>query len=121
MSPEIPPQEKIVPWAQHMRFLKLLQPQMSRMLEYSPLIIAGDFNRFVPRSWGPRESYALLEETFSGVHLVTGGELSPLSLKTIDHIAVKGLALTNPVVALSRFETDGRPRSDHFGVLADLD
>ncbi len=121
MSPGVPPQERVKPWAQHERFLHLLQPAISDAIKNSPLIIAGDFNRFIPRAWGPKAPYALLEETFANVRIVTSGLLTPLNLPTIDHVAASGPIAARSVRGLSRFETDGRPRSDHFGVLVDFE
>jgi len=121
MSPCIPPDDKVRPWAQHMRFLELLQQAMPKLLEYSPLIIAGDFNQFIPRSRGSKGAGSLLQDTFAGTRILTEGELPPLGLKTIDHVSVCGPITVAKVDTLDRFDTVGRPRSDHFGVMVDFD
>jgi exonuclease III len=121
MSPDVQRTDKITPWAQHVRFLNMLQPVLESATRLGPLIIAGDFNRLIPRTRGPKQSYELLESTFSGTRIVTSGPLAPLNLRTIDHVALSGPLSARSVAALSRFETDGRPRSDHFGVMVDLD
>jgi endonuclease/exonuclease/phosphatase family metal-dependent hydrolase len=121
MSPDVPVSDKITPWAQHVRFLSMLQPVLESATGLGPLIVAGDFNRFIPRMRGPKQRYELLETVFSNTRIVTSGLLPPLNLRTIDHVALSGPLSARSVSALSRFETDGRSRSDHFGVMVDLD
>ena len=121
MCPGVPPEGKVRPWAQHVKFLHLLKAEMAGLLRHSPLIIAGDFNRRMPRRWGPIAAYDLLQETFTGTDIVTQGPLAPLDLKTINHVALAGGLTARSVRALDRFDVRGRPRSDHFGILADLD
>lgn len=123
MSWNVPRQAgKIQPWAQHRKFLTLLQAEMPRILQHSPLIIAGDFNQRMPRTrWGAKAPNAHLREVFSETAFVTEGPLAPLDLQTIDHVALSGPLTARSVTALSQFDVNGTERSDHFGVLADLD
>ena len=121
MCPGVPPTDKVRPWAQHVKFLHLLKAEMEGLLRHSPLILAGDYNRRMPRRWGPIAPYDLLQETFSGTDVVTQGPLSPLALETIDHVALHGPLAARSVRALDRFDARQRPRSDHFGVMVDFD
>jgi endonuclease/exonuclease/phosphatase (EEP) superfamily protein YafD len=121
MCPGVPPGEKVRPWSQHVKFLDLLKAEMDGLFRYSPLIIAGDFNRRIPRRWGPIAPYELMQETFCETDIVTQGLLAPLELETIDHVALKGPLAARSVRALDRFDHRQRPRSDHFGVMVDLD
>ena len=84
------------------------------------MTVLGDFNRRVPRSWGPKQSYEKLEDTFSGYQFATTGILDEINDRTIDHIAFAGSFEVKRVYGKSAHLPDGRRRSDHFGVVAEL-
>lgn len=108
------------PWSQHARFLEELAPLLLQWRQEGPVIVAGDFNQFMPRIWGPKRSYELLEATFHGYVVVTAGEINGVNARAIDHVAFAGdLAATN-VLGLPAESADGRKRSDHFGVVVDF-
>lgn len=111
---------RTAPWKHHKAFLKLLGPWLAGLPKDKPIIIAGDYNRRVPRNWGPIDAYDLLLDAFAPFNLVTTGPLVPLGEATIDHVAVSPHWKTSRVDARSRFGADGRPRSDHFGVMVDM-
>lgn len=112
---------RTAPWKHHQTFLKRLAPWLAGLPADLPIVIAGDYNRRVPRNWGPIVAYELLEAAFSPFDLVTSGPLAPLDEHTIDHVAVSAHWQATGVQARSRFEVDGRARSDHFGVVVDLE
>lgn len=119
---KLPGETRTRPWHYHDQFLTLIAPWIRALAQSEErLIIAGDFNRRMPRGWGPKRSYELMERAFENTRIVTSGQLEPLNEKTIDHVAISGGIKPQSVRALSQFEKDGRPRSDHFGVLADLE
>ncbi|MDX1292373.1 MAG: endonuclease/exonuclease/phosphatase family protein [Hyphomonas sp.] len=123
MCPTIKMDGKVVPWAQHVAFLKEIKPLL-RELEntHSPLIVAGDFNRRIPRRWGPIEAYDLLTQAFDGLDIITTEALQPENAATIDHIAISSALTSKSVRTLSAIDPERRrPRSDHFGVLAELE
>lgn len=109
------------PWSQHERFLEVLAPLLSRWRDESPVIVVGDYNRFIPRHWGPKRSYALLEAALDGFLIVTAGDLPGVGKRAIDHIAVAGDFVVSEVFGLPAESPDGRRRSDHFGVVADFE
>ena len=122
MCPSVKTDGKTVPWAQHVRFLRELAPVLSAIRQrHYPLIVAGDFNRRIPRAWGPIEAYDRLAATFSDMQIITEGPLAPLNEKTIDHVAFSGGISSTSVRSLDARAETGRPRSDHFGVLVDFD
>lgn len=109
------------PWRQHERFLEDLAPLLRGWREEGPVIVVGDYNRFIPRHWGPKRSYALLETALHGFDVVTAGDLPGVGKRAIDHIAVAGEFALSGVRGLPVEGPDGRNRSDHFGVVADLE
>jgi endonuclease/exonuclease/phosphatase family metal-dependent hydrolase len=116
------PEEAVTrPWHHHDRFLRLAAPWLASLASTANLIIAGDFNRRMPRGWGPKKSYELLERAFSPFNIATTGPIGPGAALTIDHVAHSNSLKAARVSTRSRFETDGRPRSDHFGVVVDFD
>lgn len=85
-------------------------------------IVVGDFNRGVPRDWGPHRSYDLLMKTFAEYKFVTAG-LRCVGAKsaTIDHVAVAPEISAARIEALTAVDSvRQKPRSDHFGVMVEL-
>lgn len=121
MAPTSPPGEKTQPWKQHELFLDQLRPALDAVSHLRPLIVAGDYNRRMPRAWGPHKSYEKLETALTGLDVVTRGSLPPLDDMTIDHVATRGDLHPIHVRALDRKDASGRARSDHFGILVDFD
>jgi hypothetical protein len=74
------------PWETHVRYLELLPQVLDQYIE--PTVIAGDFNQFVPRIWGPKAAAEKLELAFAKFCVVTGHELAGCSRPGIDHIAI---------------------------------
>lgn len=75
-------------WSQHEAFLSKLRPHLKPWLEERPLIVVGDYNRRIPRAWGPRVSYELLVDTFANLKIATSGVLDGVNAQSIDHIAL---------------------------------
>jgi hypothetical protein len=108
-------------WSQHERFLQDLQPLLNKWRQDGPVIVVGDFNRRIPRAWGPKRSYALLEDAFEHYEIVTSGVLDGISDRAIDHIAFSGGFSVRTVFGRPAETSDARKRSDHFGVFAEFD
>ncbi len=121
MAPTSPPGEKTEAWKQHELFLEQLGPALGTFSHLRPLIVAGDYNRRMPRAWGPHKSYEKLEAALKGLDVVTRGSLAPLDAMTIDHVATRGDLRLAHVRALDRNDASERARSDHFGILVDFD
>ena len=122
MCPTVKANGKVVPWAQHKAFLRELAPTLRELGDSpTPLIVAGDFNRRMPRRWGPIDAYDLLSDAFEGLNIITADTLQPENAATIDHVAITSSFGPVAVRSLSVIDPERqRPRSDHFGVLADL-
>lgn len=110
------------PWAHHIAFLELLTPWIREVcaLIETPLIVAGDFNRRVPRTWGPIEAYNALENCFAPFEFATAGPLPPIQTQTIDHVVHHGDLRAIKSWLIDRHDARGKPRSDHDGVVVDF-
>ncbi|WP_406680584.1 endonuclease/exonuclease/phosphatase family protein [Hyphomonas sp. FCG-A18] len=106
-------------WEMHERFLCKLEPLLSKWSTERPMIVLGDFNRRMPRSWGPKKSYELLERVFERLNIVTTGSLDNVDDRTVDHVAVSSQFNPSQVMGIPAESADGRKRSDHFGVMVD--
>lgn len=111
---------KVKPWHQHESYLKKLKPLLDAWARQGPTIVLGDFNRRIPRVWGPRASYALLKNAFENYEIATAGVLQGVNDRTIDHVAHFGPFSTSAVTGRPAEASDGRRRSDHFGVVLDM-
>ena len=109
------------PWHHHKIFLKHLKPWLETLPDQGPVVVMGDFNQRIPRKYGSREAHAALLDSFTPFQFITAGALAPLDENTIDHIVLSGPLIANKVEARSRFAPDGRARSDHFGVFAEIE
>ncbi|MEO9969674.1 MAG: endonuclease/exonuclease/phosphatase family protein [Hyphomonadaceae bacterium] len=113
-------EEKTRPWHHHKTFLKQVAPWLRTQIGERPIIVVGDFNQRIPRKYGSREAYDLLMQALDPFEIITRGELAPLGELTIDHIGLNGGFRAARIEARSRFGHDGRPRSDHFGIFAEV-
>ena len=113
-------ESKTAPWMHHRAFLKLLVPWLRSLPKDMPTIIAGDYNRRIPRNWGPVDAYDLLMTVFAPFTFLTDGPLEPLKEQTIDHVTVSHHLHARKVRLLDRHRAHSRARSDHHGVLVDM-
>lgn len=106
-------------WEDHACYLEGLQRVIDRLVP--PAIILGDFNQTLPRTRAPRRVHDLLCRAMADrVQTVTAGILMPKGKLTIDHVAVTpGLIATN-VRTIDNLNLDGKPLSDHFGIVVKL-
>ena len=109
------------PWSQHTEFLEGLVPTLQDLNDGAPMIVLGDFNRKIPRSTGPMRPFELLESALAEFSIVTTGVIPGVNAPTIDHVVLGAGLLANAAKGLSRHTTDGRARSDHFGILLDAE
>lgn len=108
------------PWSLHEVFLEKLSPLLATWRSEGDVIVLGDFNRRIPRAWGPKHAYNLLEAAFQGYEFATQGLLQGVGDQTIDHAALAGNFITTSVSGRTARAPDGRLRSDHFGVFVRL-
>lgn len=113
--------EKAAPWAQHERFIEALAPSLARWRQEGPVIVMGDFNRRMPRTYGSLRSYEMLERAFEGYEIATRGKLPGIEAQTVDHVAVAGAVRVTGVAGRSAVSPEGLVRSDHFGVVVDFE
>ena len=110
---------KAKPWEQHERFLHHLGPYLRRWRQEGPVIVLGDFNRRMPRTYGLKQSYEMLEEAFEGYDIVTRGAVAGVEAATVDHVAFGGPFQVLSVQGRSAVTPEGLKRTDHFGVVVD--
>lgn len=108
-------------WEQHERFLEVLMPYLHRWRQDGPVIVMGDFNRRMPRTYGSLRSYKMLEQAFEGYEIATRGKLPGIEAQTVDHVAVAGAVRVTGVAGRSAVSPEGLVRSDHFGVVVDFE
>ena len=110
------------PWSQHELFLDGLKPLLNEWKAGSlPVIVLGDFNQFHPRIWGAKSAHQKLVDALGGMEVVTSGLHPGFEKHAIDHVVLSSGMVATSVSGRSRFDARGKPRSDHFGVLVDLD
>lgn len=107
-------------WEQHERFLEALTPYLQQWRQDGPVIVTGDFNRRMPRTYGSLRSYEMLEQAFEEYEIVTRGVLPGVGTQTVDHVAFAGGLTATDVEGRSAVSPEGLVRSDHFGVVVDF-
>lgn len=112
---------RIKQWALHTDFILALAPMLACWRSEGPVIVAGDYNRRMPRVYGPKQSYELLEKAFAGYNIATRGSIAGVAAQTLDHVAFAGDFRPLAVEGRSAVSPDGRECSDHFGVIVDFE
>ncbi len=104
------------PWEDHLTFLEALRPILSDFLSRpEPLLVTGDWNQRIPQTRQPVEAYEALMRTFSGLEILTSGNLPEVGELLIDHLAVSPALRTSSLRMLPARDQDGNPHSDHVG------
>lgn len=108
-------------WEEHAVYLDVLGGMLRRRDPARSLIVAGDFNQYMPRIWGPVRMHDALVMAFDGLEFATAGDGIPgLGGHVIDHVVHSpDLRCAERAGWLGR-TADDRPMSDHTGVRVDL-
>lgn len=107
-------------WQEHMEYLALLPAIITGLRERGPVVVAGDYNQFVPAAWAPRKAADALAAALTGMAIATTGVVDPGGRGLIDHLAhTPDLAATGHRTWGGRDHED-RPMSDHSGVVVEL-
>jgi len=106
-------------WQVHMEYLALLPEVMAPLRDRGPLVVAGDYNQFLPPAWAPKVAAQALADAFTGMPIATTGATDPGGRGLIDHLAHTP-NLTADVVETWGGWGDSGPMSDHSGVLLDI-
>lgn len=109
--------EKARMWTEQIAFWHGLAKLLGARDTSVPTILLGDFNQYVPRIWGSKAAHAAMLAALDDLHVATGGPISGIDKPTIDHVACTPDLMSKEVRGLSRFDDDGRPLSDHFGIV----
>lgn len=109
------------PWEDHLTFLKSLHPILSGFLSRpEPLLVTGDWNQRIPRTYQPQKAYDALIQTLAGLKVVTSGYLPEVGELLIDHLAVSPALQTTSLRILPARDNDGKRLSDHIGYSLDI-
>ena len=106
-------------WQVHLEYLRLLPDVMAPLRERGPLIVAGDYNQFIPPAWAPKVAAQALADAFSGMEIATSGATDPDGRGLIDHLAHTP-DLAGGVVETWGGRADTGPMSDHSGVAVEI-
>lgn len=107
-------------WEEHREYLEVLGQLLDCRDQPRPLVIAGDFNQYVPRIWGPKSLSELLLKALTGLEIATRGEIPGLREPVIDHLAHSREFHAVSLRGWPGRAGDGKPLSDHSGVCVDL-
>ncbi|MDZ4761299.1 MAG: endonuclease/exonuclease/phosphatase family protein [Alphaproteobacteria bacterium] len=110
-------------WSQNIAYLQTLGLALKASGKDLPTVVAGKFNQFVPLSSGSWAAHHALNSAMSGFSIVTRGDLAPIGEQSLDHVAVSSRPRLRAlsVRALDRLDAAGRPLTDHFGVVIELE
>jgi endonuclease/exonuclease/phosphatase (EEP) superfamily protein YafD len=107
-------------WEEHEAYLGVLGEMLRARTSDRPLIVAGDFNQYVPRTWGPERLGGMLLATFDGMTFATEGSVPGVARQVIDHVVHTSDLEVRAVAGWEGRDHDDRPMSDHSGVRVDL-
>jgi len=99
-------------WQDHNTYIEHLSPIVKT--NFSPLVLAGDFNQRLPRQRQPLDSYKLIVAALQDLKIHTEGFGDPA---LIDHIATTREFGMTSLQSISR-DLEGTRLSDHDGVTA---
>ena len=104
-------------WEDHAQYLAGLAEVLARE-PATRLIVMGDFNQAIGTgSRAPAELRSALHNAFPRGMSIATADLTFRGRANIDHIAVSEGLTVGSVAAISNLH-DGKPLSDHFGVVA---
>ena len=107
-------------WEEHERYLEVLSGILDGRDARRPLILAGDWNQYLPRICGPRRLSELLEQTLGPLRVATRGPIQGLDAQVIDHVAHSPDLHARRVSGRSNRTPEDLPMSDHTGVCVEL-
>ncbi|API59332.1 hypothetical protein BSL82_08425 [Tardibacter chloracetimidivorans] len=106
-------------WQDHLLYLSALRQHLDHTR--GPALLIGDFNQRVPRRYTPPHVHAALHAALGDrFRIATAGPIAPLDRLAIDHVAHTSELAPLRIRALSNLSPQGRPISDHFGVVVQL-
>jgi endonuclease/exonuclease/phosphatase family metal-dependent hydrolase len=106
-------------WEDHLRYLASLEKVLQSTDKATVLI--GDFNQAIPKRTAPDQAFeALSAAVLRRLVVPTAGEIAPLALYAIDHVAHTPDLLSELVSGLSPVGPTGEKLSDHFGLAVKL-
>jgi hypothetical protein len=116
-------EERPTPWSLNIAYFQALEAVLKEVDPELPVVLVGDFNQFVPLASGNWEAHHALNAALHGYAVVTRGDVAPTKEQTLDHVAVSNhpRLRATAVQGVDRFDTTGKPLTDQFGVLVELE
>lgn len=108
------------PWHDHLQYLDALPACIHSSARPVPTVIAGDFNQRIPAARSPQRVSTSLRAAFSDWNIITSGLRSKSGELLIDHVGVRPPLTAGTVEVIERIPRNGRPLSDHHGVVVEL-
>jgi endonuclease/exonuclease/phosphatase family metal-dependent hydrolase len=105
-------------WEDHLAYLRALGPLLADQDASIPLLLLGDFNQRLPRSRAPARVHKELTRALRGLCVATEGTVPVIERSVIDHLAHSPSLWVRDLEGIDRADVDGRPLSDHDGVVA---
>lgn len=110
-----------LPWQEHGLYLDGLQRIIARPTSLHRTLLLGDFNQTIPRSRAPQALHDKLVALMSPhLRVATGGTISGLAHRAIDHLAHSHDLEAVSVTPLPDRDGEGRRLSDHVGLVIRL-
>ena len=109
------------PWSEHDAYLHGLSTVLRQDEPGVSRVVIGDFNQRVPARRQPTRIHDRLLDTLSDLHVATTGLLPGLAAPGVNHVALSPGLTAVGVESIDRRSADGRPLSDHDGVIVDIE
>ena len=107
-------------WQDHREYIDGLAKILGRS-SATPLIVMGDFNQRIGQgNYPPARLRAALQDAMSPRLTTVTAALGFRGRRAIDHIAISADLAAESLGVISNMPDDGKPLSDHFGVVAGL-
>ena len=106
-------------WEDHAVYLRALAGVLSTAPRQR-LLVLGDFNQTIPRTRAPHEMYDLLTQALGGLQIATAGAIDDSATPLIDHVCHTDDLVSFDLTSTENLDADGRPLSDHVGMLVRL-
>ena len=103
-------------WQDHLAWLETFERLPWRRTT-PRMVVLGDFNQRIPRTWAPERAFEALLRAFDGLAIATAG----VPEARIDHIAhTPDLTHASPIGTWPKRDAEAHALSDHVGVWADF-
>ena len=107
-------------WEDHSIYLSALNDVPQFKPNAFPTIVFGDFNQRMSGKYARKDVHEQLKQTFGHFAIPTGDLQDTDGKSAIDHIAIRGNVELVDTGVISRFDSNQKELSDHFGTWCDV-